>query len=81
MLLERFWCAPFRFRIVGTSPFHKIALSPCQTTLVNILDMVGVVGSSPIAPTNTKGPETRMNIGFPGFLVFQPGNFRAHPGP
>ena len=31
--------------------FHKIALSRCQLWQFDILDMVGVVGSNPIAPT------------------------------
>ena len=33
---------------------QQIALSRCQTRQVDILDMVGVVGSSPIAPTNIR---------------------------
>ena len=47
--------------------FQEIALSRCQARKVDILDMVGVVGSSQIAPTNTKSPEIAW---FPGFPVF-----------
>ena len=54
-------------RIVGTSPFQKITLSHCQARQVDILDMVGVVGSSPIAPTNAGTRKVFVIRGLPGF--------------
>ena len=45
---------PLLSQLIGASLFQKIALSHCRPRQVAILDMVGVVGSSPIAPTKSE---------------------------